>query len=334
MSTFPVLFIVAFVASLAGTRWFIDRMQRSGAGQPIRDYGPTIHAHKAGTPTGGGLIPLAVLALALVLVGLLGALGTKGILFVAATLAFGTVGLIDDGFKLAQRHAKGLAARYKLGLQIILAVGWLMLVHQFVGLDRPLVVPFGGTWQPDLWIAALIAVFVLVGTVNALNITDGLDGLAGGAGVIGLAAFMGWIARTPTDEGLLLVVGMFAAALLGFLVWNVHPAKVFLGDCGAMGLGGALASLAVLTRTELLLPLIALIPLLETLSIMIQVPYFKLTGRRIFKVSPLHHHFERAEGVETPFLLPDAEWPEWRITLVFWSVAALGAALALLAVLV
>ena len=329
MSALLAPLIVAFVASLAGTRWFINRMQRSGAGQPIRDYGPTIHAHKAGTPTGGGLIPLAMLAFALLLTGLLGGLETKGILFVVAALAFGAVGLIDDGFKLAQRHAKGLAARYKLLLQIILAVGWVLLVHQFVGLDRPLVVPFGGTWQPNLWIAALIAVLTLVGTVNALNITDGLDGLAGGVGLIGLTAFMGWIAQRPTDNGLLLVVGIFAATLLGFLVWNVHPAKVFLGDCGAMGLGGGLAGVAVLTRTELLLPLIALVPLLETLSIMIQVPYFKLTGRRIFKVSPLHHHFERAEGVATPFLMPDAEWPEWWITLMFWGLSGLGTLLAL-----
>lgn len=333
MSTFPVLLLVAFVASLAGTRWFIARMQRSGTGQPIRDYGPTIHAHKAGTPTGGGLIPLGVIAFALVLTGLLGALDGRSVLFVGATLAFGAVGLIDDAFKLAQRHAKGLAARYKLLFQITLAIGWVALAHQFVGLDRPLIVPFGGTWQPGLWISALIAVFGLVGTVNALNITDGLDGLAGGVGVIGLAAFIGWIAQTPTDSGLLLTVGMFTAALLAFLVWNVHPARVFLGDCGAMGLGGALAALAVLTRTELLLPLIALVPLLETLSIVIQVPYFKVTGRRIFKVSPLHHHFERAEGVETPFLLPDAEWPEWAVTLLFWAVAALGAVLALAAVL-
>ena len=332
MSTLPVLLLVAFTLSMAGTRWFIERMQRTGTGQPIRDYGPTIHAHKEGTPTGGGLVPLMVSAFGALLAVLMGILDARGALIVAAALAFGAVGMVDDAFKLAQRHAKGLAARYKLILQIVLAIGWVTIAHQWLGLDRPLVVPFGGVWQPDFWISASLAVLVLVGTVNAVNITDGLDGLAGGVSLIGLAAFAGLIAQDPTAVGLLLVVGTFGAALLGFLVWNVHPARVFLGDCGAMGLGGALAGLAVLTRTELLLPLIALIPLLETLSIVIQVPYYKLTGRRVFKVSPLHHHFERAEGVETPFLLPDAEWPEWRITLVFWSLSALGALLALLAV--
>ncbi|MFB6285390.1 MAG: phospho-N-acetylmuramoyl-pentapeptide-transferase, partial [Candidatus Bipolaricaulia bacterium] len=321
MSTFLVPLVVAFVASLAGTRGFIERMQRSETGQPIRDFGPTIHAHKEGTPTGGGLIPLAVLAFGAVLASQMGILGAHGMLFIAAALAFGAVGMIDDAVKLAQRHAKGLAARYKLMIQIALAVGWVGLAHAFVGLDRALIVPFGGTWQPDVVLAGVIAVFVLVGTVNALNITDGLDGLAGGVGLIALAAFIGLIAQISVDSGLVMLAGMLATALLGFLIWNVHPARVFLGDCGAMGLGGALAALAVLTRTELLLPLIALVPLLETLSVMVQVPYYKLTGHRIFKVSPLHHHFERAKGVETPFLLPDAEWPEGRITLVFWGVA-------------
>lgn len=331
MSPYLVPLIVAFVASLAGTRWFSDRMQRSGTGQPIRDYGPTIHAHKEGTPAGGGLIPLGVLAFGALLAGLMGMLDARGALFVAATLAFGAVGMVDDAFKLAQRHAKGLAARYKLLLQIGLAIGWVALAHGLVGLDRPLIVPFGGTWQPDVWLMAGIAVFVLVGTVNALNITDGLDGLAGGVALVALAAFVGLVVTDPGEIALAFLSATLAVALVGFLLWNVHPARVFLGDCGAMGLGGALAALAILTRTELLLPLLALVPLLETLSVMIQVPYFKLTGRRIFKVSPLHHHFEHAEGVATPFLLPDAEWPEWRITLLFWIVAALGALVALLA---
>ncbi len=329
MSTLLVLWLVAFTLSLTGTRSFLDRMQHAGTGQPIRDYGPTIHAHKEGTPTGGGLVPLMVLAFGALLAALMGMLDARGALLVAAALAFGAVGMIDDAIKLAQRHAKGLAARYKLGLQIALAVGWVGLTHAFVGLDRALIVPFGGTWQPDVGIAGVIAVFVLVGTVNALNITDGLDGLAGGVGLIALAAFIGLIAQGSLGSGMLLLAGMLAAALLGFLVWNVHPARVFLGDCGAMGLGGATAALAVLTRTELLLPLIALVPLGETLSVMVQVPYYKLTGRRIFKVSPLHHHFERAQGVETPFLLPGAEWPEGRITLAFWGVAAFGVLTAL-----
>ena len=332
MSSFLVPLVVAFVASLAGTGWFIERLRRSGTGQPIRDFGPTIHAHKAGTPAGGGLIPLLVLAFGALLAGLMGILEAQGALFVAATLAFGAIGLVDDAFKLAQRHAKGLAARYKLLLQFVLAIGWVTLAHGLVGLDRPLIVPFGGAWYPDVWVQTGIAVLVLVGTVNAVNITDGLDGLAGGVALVALAAFVGTIATDPDKTGLVFLSGTLAAALLGFLLWNVHPARVFLGDCGAMGLGGALAALAILTRTELLLPLLALVPLLETLSVMLQVPYYKLTGRRIFKVSPLHHHFERAEGVATPFLLPDAEWPEWRITLMFWIVAALGALAARLAV--
>ncbi|MCX8103870.1 MAG: phospho-N-acetylmuramoyl-pentapeptide-transferase [Candidatus Bipolaricaulota bacterium] len=306
--------------------------ERKRFGQPIRDYGPEIHAHKQGTPTAGGLsLMLAFFASWTVLALLDQAVLTPKALFVgAATVGFGLIGLLDDGLKIFQRHAQGLAGRYKLLLQgIVCAVfAWAALALDIV---PPVRIPFITetlALSPALTVALIFLIFF--STVNAFNETDGLDGLLGGVTLIALGAY-GGILYLQNEIALLQIATLAAMAVLGFLWWNAHPAKIILGDTGSFALGGLVGALALVTGTALFLPLIALIPVIETLSVIIQVMSFKLFKKRIFKVSPLHHHFERAKGVDYEFLLPNQEWPEVLITLRFWIIAAIGAVLGLLA---
>ncbi len=335
MTTATILLALGAVwASFVGTRLLIALMRSAGAGQPIRDYGPKIHEHKRGTPTMGGLVVLLVFLVALPLAqGGLGAFGAESLLLMGAALGFGLVGLADDLLKFLRGNAGGLAARFKLLLQGLIALGLLagLKASGVLGPAPALRVPFtGGAWELPWGAFAALAVLVFWGTVNAWNLTDGLDGLAGGVTLLVLAAY-GVIALRGGDEGLLGAVLILGAALLGFLWWNVHPARVFLGDTGSMALGAFVAMLGLLTGTALFLPLFAVVPVLEALSVIVQVASFKLFGRRVFKVAPLHHHFERAEGVDYEYRLPSVELPEWAITLLFWGLTALGALAGLLA---
>ncbi len=321
--------LVALFASLLFTRIWLGVQQRRKRGQPIRDYGPDIHTHKQGIPTAGGLPFLIVFFL-----GWGGWAATGGsfdaqALFVAgATLGFALIGMLDDGLKFFQQHAGGLPARYKLLLQFVLCA---LLSWWAWGLLPPLKVPFLSetvALSPVLSVALIFLIFA--STVNAFNETDGLDGLLAGVTLIALGAYgvILWLQHELTLLGMVIVA---IAALLGFLWWNAHPARVIMGDTGSFALGGLVGALALVTGTALLLPLIALVPVIETLSVIVQVLSFKLCKKRVFKVSPLHHHFERAKGVDYEFFLPNQEWPEALITLRFWIIAALGALLGLLA---
>ncbi len=325
------LALIAFVSSGLGTWLFIALLRWAGAGQPIRDYGPKIHEHKRGTPTMGGVVILAVFLIILILAQLLrDALDVKSLLLVGATLGFGLIGLLDDGLKFLQQHAKGLAGRYKLLLQGLISLGLLAGLRASGALEPVVKIPFTSSVWELPWAAFMgLAFFVFLGTVNAWNLTDGLDGLATGVTLIVLAAYSA--IALSADRELFELIVIFGAVLLGFLWFNVYPARIFLGDTGSMALGGFVAALSVLTGTELFLLFFAIVPVLEALSVIIQVTSFKLFGRRVFKVSPLHHHFERAEGIDYPYWLPSAELPEWAITLMFWGLTTLGALLGLLA---
>jgi len=320
-----------FFVSLILTRLWLGLQERRNIGQPIRDYGPEIHTHKKGTPTAGGLsLILAFLASVGVTIALQGTLDTKVLCVVGAMLGFALIGLVDDGLKIFQRDSQGLAGRYKLLLQCAVC-GVFTGIALSLQAVPPVKVPFidgAFVFSPLLTIGLIFLVFV--STVNAFNETDGLDGLLGGVTLIALGAY-GVILYLQNELALLSVVLLAAMALLGFLWWNVHPAKIILGDTGSFALGGLVGALALVTGTALFLLLIAIIPLLETLSVIIQVISFKLFKKRVFKVSPLHHHFEKAKGVDYEFYLPNQEWPEVLITLRFWIIAALGALLALLA---
>ncbi len=318
-----------FFAALVATHLFVGAMRWAGSGQPIREYGPKIHEHKRGTPTMGGAVLLIVLLGALLAYQLLERrLSVEGLLLITATLFFGLIGLLDDMLKYWQQHSRGLLGRYKLLLQ--LAVIALLLTLLGSSLEAPLKVPFAAfelnVDGPLLY--ALIAL-TLLGAVNAWNLTDGLDGLASGITLIALLAYGLLLFEAPGDLFGLNV--LFGAVLLGFFPFNVHPARIFLGDTGSMALGGFVAMTSVLTGTELFLLFFGVVPLVETLSVMMQVASFRVFRRRIFKVSPLHHHFERAEGIDYTYLLPSVELPEWAITLIFWGLSVGFALLGLLA---
>lgn len=308
-------------------------MRRLHLGQYIRDYGPDIHQKKAGTPTMGGLIILMVfIPLALLWSALTHSLDAKLLFLLGSTLGFGLIGLLDDLLKFRKKESLGLKARHKLLLQLVVALPLAWAATSLLG-GNALVIPFTSmTLQPGTALKVIFITFVLIAVVNALNLTDGLDGLATGTTLIMLLPFLVifWLAQ---QQALSEYVVLFSLVLLGFLYFNLYPARLFLGDSGAFALGGFLVGLAVLSDTELLLPLIAFVPLVEALSVFAQVTSYHFWKRRIFKVAPLHHHFELARGIDYSFWLPNVEWPEPRITRRFWLVAVLAALLGLLAYL-
>jgi len=293
-------------------------LARLGLGQTVRSDGPATHLAKTGTPTMGGLIFVPILlAVSLALAG------RSPYVWLASAIIAGhmLLGLTDDFLKVALHRPLGLKARYKLIVQTALgaALGW--GACSFLGLGTRVAIPFTG-FSLDLGVFYIPFVIVLVlGETNAVNLTDGLDGLAAGCMLATSAAYglAAW-ARGTAPLGVLAFA--VAGACLGFLVHNYHPARVIMGDTGSLALGAALASLAVLTRTELWVLVIGGLYFAEALSVIIQVAYFRRTRRRVFRMAPLHHHFE-VSG-----------WSETRVTLVFWSVNLALAALGLWGLLV
>ncbi|MFQ6090938.1 MAG: phospho-N-acetylmuramoyl-pentapeptide-transferase, partial [Candidatus Bipolaricaulia bacterium] len=246
------------------------------------------------------------------------------LLLLGATLGCGGLGLADDLIGLVRKRSLGLPIRGKLLVQLGLGLA-LFFGLRLAHLPTTVLVPFADRQlELPLLPYALLVVFTLVGTVNAMNLTDGLDGLAAGVTLIMLLPFLWWLRGNPELLGMIIILG---GALLGFLWFNSYPAQVFLGDTGSMALGGFVAMLALLSGTALVLPLLGGVLVIEALSVILQVASFRWSGIRIFKVSPLHHHFEHAEGVNYRFLLPNREWPEPGITVRFWIAAAVFALL-------
>jgi phospho-N-acetylmuramoyl-pentapeptide-transferase len=303
--------ITALAIGLLLGPWMIRKLREFQIGQVIRQEGPATHRTKAGTPTMGGLL---ILTSALVPT-LLWANLSNAFIWVAvlATAAFGAVGFADDYLKIVRRSHHGLLPRYKLLWQFIVGafVGGAMLwlaSHEPPLYNTRLVLPFLKNFIPDLgWFYAVFAMFVLVFTSNAVNLTDGLDGLAISVFAVAAAAFtaLAYVGGHADFANYLLIprfspltheLTVFCAALvgasLGFLWWNSYPAEIFMGDVGSLGLGGALGTVAVLIKQEFLLPIVGGVFVLEAFSVIIQVGSFKLTGKRVFKMAPLHHHFE------------------------------------------
>ncbi|MGI6685995.1 MAG: phospho-N-acetylmuramoyl-pentapeptide-transferase [Bacillota bacterium] len=284
-------------------------------GQLVRSDGPKGHLKKAGTPTMGGLIFIIAMVGALLIWS---DLSIEVLLSIGMVLGFGLLGLLDDLIKVVLKRPLGLKARAKILGQFLLALLLIYTSVNILGRGTELIMPLTGEkWDFGVWYY-LIALVLVVGTTNAVNLTDGLDGLAAGCTffvclgylIICLLA----VARPPVLSLNFIDLALFAAALSGgclaFLFFNRYPAKVFMGDTGSLALGGGIASLAILTKTELVLPILGGIFVIETISVMLQVLSFRLTGRRIFRMSPLHHHFE---------LLG---WRETRVVYVFWTLAA------------
>ena len=298
----------ALLISLALGPWMIRKLREAQIGQVIRHEGPAGHRPKAGTPTMGGLLILV----AALTPTLLWADLTNPYIHIAvlATAAFGAVGFLDDYLKLVRQSHHGLRPRYKLIAQVGIAtlVGITLIVLAEYNLyNTRLIFPFFKGLIPDLgWFYVPFAVLVLVGASNAVNLTDGLDGLAIGTFTVAAAAFTGLAYVTGhrvLAEYLLLVrfspaaeltvfCGSLVGASLGFLWYNSYPAEIFMGDVGSLALGGALGTVAILIKQELLLPIVGGVFVLEASSVIIQVVSFRLTGRRVFKMAPLHHHFE------------------------------------------
>lgn len=307
-----------FVVALAAGWAVLPLLTRLKVGQTVRDVGPKTHLQKTGTPTMGGVIfLLGTLVAALVFGPRERAVDTA----LGFSFANAAVGFADDWVKVRRRKPLGVRARTKLALGIALglALGWLAIGP--LDLGTSVLVPFSPVaWHLPAWGFLLLVVLVGVGTTNAVNLSDGLDGLAGGLGMVAAALF----AAIAVSEGVFGVATFclaLAGAVGGFLYFNLHPARVIMGDVGSFGLGGALAAAAVLLRAELILPIVGIVFVAEALSVMVQVAWFRRTGRRLLRMSPLHHHFELSGMSET------------QVTVRFWLVAVVAAIIGYIAFL-
>jgi len=326
----------------------INRLREFQIGQYIREEGPKAHQKKAGTPTMGGLL----IAISIVVPTLLWADLSNPFVWIAigSTCAFAAIGFTDDYIKVVHRRNLGLTAKAKLGLQILtsLLIAVVLIVMQTKGMySTKLIVPFFKQFRPDLvverWVHnphlwalgfipfVIFVCVVIVGSSNAVNLTDGLDGLAIGCTVIaagaltvltyvsGHATFAAYLElqRMPQIGELTIFCGAMVGAAIGFLWYNAHPAEVFMGDVGSLALGGAIGTVAVMIKQELLLPFIGGVFVIEALSVILQVASFKLRKKRIFKMAPIHHHFE---------LLG---WSESKVIVRFWIASLVFALFAL-----
>lgn len=296
--------LISFVITLILGPIMIPIFRRMKVGQSIRAEGPKSHMKKGGTPTMGGIMMITALVITM-LTSLSHQIDNqKLIILLGATLGFGLLGFIDDYIKVVLKRNLGLKAYQKLLGQIIIAV-IIAVYHSNISMGTEIYIPFmenplalGPFYVPFI-------AFVVVGTVNSVNLTDGLDGLASGVTLIVLA-FFSLVATRFGDTTTAMFSASLAGACLGFLKYNSHPAKVFMGDTGSLALGGSISAIAILLNLPLILPIAGGIYFAETLSVIIQVTSFKLTGKRVFKMSPLHHHYE-LKG-----------WKETKVVTVFW----------------
>ncbi len=348
--TFRIAFasLTALLLAMVLGPWLIQRLREFQIGQYIREEGPESHKAKAGTPTMGGILILVATIVPTIMWADLSNIYIWIVVF--STLAFGFIGFLDDYLKIKRRQNLGLRARDKIFLQIVvsLLVGVSLLMLTAKGLySTHLVVPFFKKFSPNLLIEGLMGnpytypfafifffmfvILVLVGSTNAVNLTDGLDGLAIGLTIIAAGALTVLTYVTGhavfaryLDLGFLagagevaIFTGALVGASLGFLWYNSHPAEIFMGDVGSLALGGAIGTVAVIIKQELLLPFIGGVFVAEALSVILQVGSFKLRGKRIFRMAPIHHHFEKGG------------WKESKVIIRFWIMGLLLALFAL-----
>lgn len=301
---------VAFILAVIAGPLFIPILRRLKFGQQIRSDGPQGHFKKAGTPTMGGIIIMLALSLAFL------RFSEKNmdyyILFVAS-LGFGLIGFLDDYIKIIFKRSLGLTAKQKLSGQLLFA-GIVCFLLFKSGHSTDIAIPFLDQTLPLGWLYFPFIIILMLGISNAVNFTDGLDGLLSGTSAIAFGAFA-VIAMIHTEPEAAIFSAAMVGAVLGFLVFNAHPAKVFMGDTGSLGIGGGLAAVAILTKSELLLILIGGVFVIELLSVVIQVISFKTRGKRVFKMSPIHHHYELSG------------WSEWKIVITFWIAGLIFAGL-------
>jgi phospho-N-acetylmuramoyl-pentapeptide-transferase len=323
--------LTALVLLLFFGTWIIQRLRTMQIGQPIREDGPPNHKSKAGTPTMGGCLILPVVIVSTVLWADIRNVFVWLALFVV--VSFGLIGFRDDYLKTVRKSSRGLSIKSKFALQVLFAFIVAVVLYYYPGFNTRLSIPFFKEVTPDLglWYIPL-AIFIIVGASNAVNLTDGLDGLAIGPIIVAFTSYVvfAYLAghvkianylQIPYVAGtgeLSVLCGAVVGAGLGFLWYNAFPADVFMGDVGSLPLGAVLGTVAVITKQEIVLVLVGGLFVVETLSVIFQVAYFRMTGgRRIFRMAPLHHHFE-LKG-----------WPESKVTVRFWIIAIILALLSI-----
>lgn len=303
----------AFVLALILGPICIPILRRLKFGQQIRTDGPQGHLKKAGTPTMGGIIIMLALSIAFLRFT---DKTIDAVILLVASLGYGLVGFLDDYIKILFKRSLGLTAKQKLFGQLFFSAVVCYLLYRS-GHSTDLAIPFTDySIELGWWLYVPFAVIMMLGMSNAVNFTDGLDGLLAGTSAIAFGAYT-IIAMVHSEMETAIFSAAMVGAVLGFLVFNAHPAKVFMGDTGSLGIGGGLAAVAMLTESELLILLIGAVFVVEMLSVVIQVVSFKTRGKRVFKMSPIHHHYELSG------------WSEWRIVVTFWLAGLVCAGLAL-----
>ncbi|MGV2941011.1 phospho-N-acetylmuramoyl-pentapeptide-transferase [Mesobacillus sp. LC4] len=306
--------LMGFLITVLLSPVFIPFLRRLKFGQSIREEGPKSHQKKTGTPTMGGvMILISITITTLVMTGKFSQPSVETYLLLFVTLGFGLLGFMDDFIKVVMKRNLGLTSKQKLMGQIIISVIFYFIFKQSE-FSTEISIPLTDISFDLGWGYALFIIFWMVGFSNAVNLTDGLDGLVSGTAAIAFGAFA-VLAWSQSQYELSIFSVAVVGAVLGFLVFNAHPAKVFMGDTGSLALGGAIATVAILAKLEIILIIIGGIFVIETLSVILQVISFKTTGKRIFRMSPLHHHYELIG------------WSEWRVVVTFWTVGLLFAIL-------
>ena len=302
---YPLL--AAFAIALFAGCFIVPLLARLKMGQHVRDDGPQSHLKKAGTPTMGGVIFLIAAVVATVIFAR-GQFDNVWFLL-GVTIAFGIIGLLDDFIIVVRKHPKGLKAYQKFALQLLLGLGVAFIAFYDPNIGSSLRLPFTQVeWELGWWYIPF-TVFVVVGVVNSVNLTDGLDGLASSVSSVNTITFaviffgLYGVSSAAGDANLTVFAAAMTGGLLGFLRFNTHPAKVFMGDTGSLALGAAISVMAVISRMQILLVLIGMMFLLTTVSVILQVGSYKLRGKRIFKMAPLHHHFELKGTPETKIVV-------------------------------
>ncbi|MDG5468111.1 phospho-N-acetylmuramoyl-pentapeptide-transferase [Deltaproteobacteria bacterium IMCC39524] len=322
--------ITALVISFLLGPWLIEKLSALQMGQSIRKLGPESHFKKEGTPTMGG----ALILFAIVLPTLLWADLTNLYVWLTllVTVGYGIIGFVDDLLKVRLKNSDGLSPRKKMFWQMLIAFGVGLVLMTYPGFQTTLAFPFFKGFNPDLgWFYVPFAMLVIIGASNAVNLTDGLDGLAIGPVIIAAGTYLlfAYVAGHATLSDYLQITGVTGAgelsvlcgsmigAGLGFLWFNTYPAQVFMGDVGSLSLGGAIGTIAVITKQEIVLVIVGGIFVMEALSVIVQVASFRLYGKRIFRMAPIHHHFE-LKG-----------WPEPKIIVRFWIISIILALIGL-----
>lgn len=312
-------FIIAILCGLI----FIPLLRRLKFGQEIREEGPAWHASKSGTPTMGGFIFIAAIVAAVLVCYIVSEITGSGDLdmmnismMIVISLCYGAIGFIDDFIKVILKRNLGLTAGQKFGLQFIVALGFVLWAVLGGRIDTQIGIPFTSLYfDLGIWGFMPLAIVVILATVNSVNLTDGLDGLASTITAVIAVFYMLFASFKIVNPAVALFASAIVGSLVGFLFYNAYPAKVFMGDTGSLFLGGAVCSMAILLKQPIALLIVGFVYVMETLSVILQVFWFKKTGKRLFKMSPLHHHFEMCG------------WSERKIVAVFTLVTVVLCAL-------